>query len=397
MVARRALRSVKQYGKTVVLALVLTFGVISVWQAWDIAALLRREARETSRIYGQIFVGLQDTLSTGIATLFNLAIDVGKTGIPLVITDSAGTPTAAVSIPTEYMPNLERDPRVREYIAGLDRVNPPLMVPGGWKVHFGDLPMASRLVWLFIVQIAILVVAAVIGAWAYRTSVESHRDRLWVAMARESAHQLGTPLMSAGAWIERLEDVPDERAHEVAEHLQDDLERLERVAKRFERIGRPARQDQVALGVLAERVSSYFGPRLPKHVNRVQMTVEAPESGPVIEADPVLVEWALEVLVRNSVDALSGRGGQVTIKVERNENVAKLTVSDNGPGIAPEVRSTLFEPGVSTKSGGWGIGLALARRIVEDVHNGHLEVEQAQQGATFVATLPVASRSKSDA
>jgi len=397
MVARKALRYVKQHGKAVVFALILTFGGILIWQAWDVAGLLRREARETSRIYGQIFVGLQDTLSTGIATLFKMATDVGQTGIPLVITDSTGTPTAAVSIPTEFMPNLERDPRVREYIAELDRVNPPLMVPGGWQVHFGDLPVASRLVWLFIAQVAILVVAAVIGAWAYRTSVESHRDRLWVAVARESAHQLGTPLMSAGAWIERLEDVPDERAHKIAQHLADDLERLERVAKRFERIGRPARQDQVALGVLAERVSSYFGPRLPKHANRVQMTVEAPDAGPVIQADPVLVEWALEALVRNSVDALSGRGGKVTIKIERNENAAKLTVSDDGPGIAPEVRSTLFEPGVSTKPGGWGIGLALARRIVEDVHGGRLEVGPAQRGATFVATLPVASQSKSDA
>ena len=191
MVARKALRYVKQHGKAVVFALVLTFGGILIWQAWDVAGLLRREARETSRIYGQIFVGLQDTLSTGIATLFKMATDVGQTGIPLVITDSTGTPTAAVSIPTEFMPNLERDPRVREYIAGLDRVNPPLTVPGGWEVHFGDLPVASRLVWLFLAQVAILVVAAVIGAWAYRTSVESHRDRLWVAVARESAHQLG--------------------------------------------------------------------------------------------------------------------------------------------------------------------------------------------------------------
>jgi signal transduction histidine kinase len=294
------------------------------------------------------------------------------------------------------MPNMERDPRVREYIAELDRVNPPLTVPGGWQVHFGDLPVASRLVGLFVVQVTILVVAVLIGVWAYRTSVESHRDRLWVAMARESAHQLGTPLMSAGAWIERLEEIPDDRARDIAGHLTDDLERLERVAKRFERIGRPARQDQVALGVLAERVSAYFGPRLPKHANRVQMTVEAPEAGPVIEADPVLVEWALEALVRNSVDALSGRGGKVTIKVTRDHDFAAITVSDDGPGIPPEVRSTLFEPGVSTKSGGWGIGLALARRIVEDVHGGRLEVGPAQDGATFIATLPVASESESD-
>jgi len=397
MVARKVLRSLKRYGSTVVLALVLIFGAISVWQVWDIANLLRREARETSRVYGQIVAALNDTVSSPLGTLFEMAIYVGETGIPLVITDSTGQPTAASGIPTELTLALERDPRVREYVAELDKRNPPMTVPGGWQVHYGALPVESRLLWLGILQVAILLVAFIIGIWAYRRSVESHRDQLWVAMARESAHQLGTPLMSAGAWIDRLADVADPKAHDIAAHLTDDMERLERVAKRFERIGRPTRQAEVALGVLAERVANYFKPRLPRHANRVELKVEAPEAGPVIQADPVLVEWALEALVRNSIDALSGRGGHITVVVERKGEQARVEVADDGPGIPMEVRNNLFEPGVSTKSGGWGIGLALARRIVEDVHGGHLEIAHSQVGATFVATLPVAAESPSDA
>ncbi len=395
MVARRARRSLRRYGSTVVLALVLIFGGIFVWQAWDIASLLRREARETSRIYGQIIAGLQDTLSSGIGTLIAITADVRETGIPLVITDSTGQPTAASSIPTDLLQNLEGDPRVREYIAVLDKANPPVTVPGGWQVHYGGLPVESRLLWLAILQLAVLVVAVTIGIWAYRTSVESHRDRLWVAMARESAHQLGTPLMSASAWIERLNDSQDPQAQSIAAHLTDDVERLERVAKRFERIGRPARQDEIALGVMAERVATYFEPRLPRHANRVELRVKAPVAGPMIQADPVLVEWALEALVRNSVDALSGRGGIITVSVARTGDTARLEVSDDGPGVPAEVRSTLFEPGVSTKAGGWGIGLALARRIVEDVHGGRLEIAPSKEGATFVARLPVAAESAS--
>ncbi len=397
MAARRVLRSLKRYGSTVVLALVLIFGAISVWQAWDIANLLRREARETSRIYGQIVAALNDTVSSPIGTLLNMASHVGETGIPLVITDSTGQPTAASGIPTELALGLERDPRVREYVAELDKRNPPMTVPGGWQVHYGALPVESRLLWLGILQVAILLVALIIGIWAYRRSVESHRDRLWVAMARESAHQLGTPLMSAGAWIDRLADVADPTVRDIAAHLTDDMERLERVAKRFERIGRPARQDEVAMGVLAERVANYFKPRLPRHANRIELKVEAPEAGPVIQADPVLVEWALEALVRNSIDALSGRGGNITVAVERKGEQAKIRIADDGPGIPMEVSNNLFEPGVSTKSGGWGIGLALARRIVEDVHGGRLEIVPSQVGATFVVTLPVAAESPSDA
>jgi signal transduction histidine kinase len=364
---------------------------VSAWQAWDLARHLRSEAREASRIYGQIVAALSDTTGQETGILFGLVQEVNLSGVPLVVTDSLGTPNAFVNLPFEIGPNYATDPEFREYIATLDRSNPPVTVPNGSQVHFGDLPVARRLTTLGIVQLTILVTAVAVGVWAYRKAVEGHRDRLWVAMARESAHQMGTPLMSAGAWVDRLSDSSDQRARDVASHLTDDLDRLERVAKRFERIGRPARHDKVGLGVLAERVAAYFEPRLPKHANPVKLWVRAPETGPTIEADSVLVEWALESLVRNSVDALSGRGGNITVQVTEALDCAKVSVSDDGPGVPAEVRSRLFEPGVSTKSGGWGIGLALARRIVEDVHGGRLELAQSQVGASFVATLPVAA------
>ncbi len=289
-------------------------------------------------------------------------------------------------------PYIEDTPEIREYIAELDRRNPPVRMEN-YDVHFGSLPVTRRFTSLAFLQLGVLLTAVFVGIWAYRTSVDRHRDRLWVAMARESAHQLGTPLMSADAWVDRLTDLPDEKVQEIAGHLTADLERLRRVAKRFERIGRPARHDKVGLGVLAERVAAYFEPRLPKHANIVHLTVQAPESGPTINADPVLIEWALEALVRNSIDALSGRGGSVAVKVEAAGDKALFSVADDGPGIPIEVRNTLFQPGVSTKSGGWGIGLALARRIVEDVHGGHLELESTEGGATFVATVPAAGDS----
>jgi C4-dicarboxylate-specific signal transduction histidine kinase len=196
--------------------------------------------------------------------------------------------------------------------------------------------------------------------------------------------------MSADAWVERL-DAADPKTATIATQLKADLERLHRVAKRFERIGRPARLDRVALGVLAEKVADYFTPRLPRHDNPVTIRVRAPTSGPVVAGDPVLLEWALEALVRNAVDALSGRGGTIDVSVVSNDETAELMVSDDGPGVSPEIRATLFEPGVTTKTGGWGIGLALAKRIIEDVHHGRLELRQAGSaaGATFVAELPL--------
>ena len=383
---RSSVARIKRAGPEIVLALVVVLGAVSFWQAWDIASHLREEARETSRIYGRIIGALNNPIPGSEAEiLLELVTEIGATGIPVVVTDSAGRPTAAINLP--FKAGLD-DPRITSYAAELDRVNLPVIGAGVGTIHFGSLPRARRLRNFALLQLALLVSAVAAGVWAYRSAVARDRDRLWVATARESAHQLGTPLMSASAWVDRLA-TGDERSQDIARHLSADIERLQRVAQRFERIGHPARRlDRVALGVLVERVATYFNPRLPRLSNPVVINVRAPASGPNIAGDAVLLEWALEALVKNSVDALSGRGGTITVTVVGDGAAATLTVSDDGPGIPPEVRASLFEPGTSTKTGGWGIGLALARRIIEDVHGGTLELKPSIRGAVFVAQLP---------
>jgi signal transduction histidine kinase len=385
-VSARPVRRIRRVPPGVVLGVVVVLGGVSLWQAWDVARHLRDEARETSRVFGRLVGGLNDPSSgADTETLLDLVREIRERGVPLIITDSAGHPTASANLP--FADSLDA-PRVVAYARLLDRINAPISGPSLGEVHFGALPAARRINRLALLQLALLVTAVAVGVWAYRTAVRRDRERLWVAMARESAHQLGTPLMSADAWVERLA-AGDSSGPEVAKQLRADLERLHRVAQRFERIGRPARRDHVALGVLAEKVAAYFEPRLPRHDNAVTIQVRAPTSGPVVAGDPVLLEWALESLVRNAVDALSGRGGTIGISVEETGTTAELVVRDDGPGVPPELRASLFEPGVSSKPGGWGIGLALARRIIEDVHHGRLELRASGPGATFVAELPV--------
>jgi signal transduction histidine kinase len=263
---------------------------------------------------------------------------------------------------------------------------------GVGEVHYGALPNAQRFTLLAVLQIGMLACLVVLALWAFRWRVESARDRLWVAMARESAHQMGTPLMSMTGWIGYLREHPETPASTVVEHLQADAERLERVAKRFERIGRPARREAIGLGALAERVVHYYRPRLPALASAVRLDLQAPGAGPTALGDPVLIEWALEALVKNAVDALSGRGGNIRVVVEARDRTACVRVWDDGPGVAPEVRAQLFEPGVSTKTGGWGLGLALARRIVERQHGGRLAFHTTADGGTeFVLELPALS------
>jgi len=256
-------------------------------------------------------------------------------------------------------------------------------------VHYGALPAAQRFTVLAALQVAMLVCLVVLGVWALRWRVAAERDRVWVAMARESAHQLGTPLMSLTGWIGYLREHPETPAETLVEHLQADADRLQRVAKRFERIGRPARREPVGLGAVAERVVQYFQPRLPAIARPVRLELQAPGAGPTTMGDPVLLEWALEALVKNAVDALSGRGGTIRVIVEARGRAAAVRVCDDGPGVAPEVRAKIFEPGVTTKTGGWGLGLALARRVVEQQHGGRLTFHAGPDGGTeFVVGLP---------
>src|SRR5438876_9279906 len=383
--------SLRRAGPPALIAAALLFGVLSVGYAWIVARHLRNDARETSRLLGHVFAGLNDPREGAAAdALLALADEVRRLGIPIAVTDTAGRITALDNAP--FGANASAATR-RDWIAELDRIQPPLIQPGVGTIHYGALPAARAFTGLAVLQGAMFLCLVILAAWAMRERVTAARDRLWVAMARESAHQLGTPLMSLTGWIAYLRENPGTTGVELAEHLQADAERLERVAKRFERIGRPARREPVGLGALAERVVSYFRPRLPTLASPVTLSLRATGPGPTALGDPVLLEWALEAVIKNAIDALSGRGGRIDVAVDASARTARLSVRDDGPGVPPEVRAQLFEPGVSTKPGGWGIGLALARRIVEQQHGGTLAARPAPmgEGAEFVLEFPLVS------
>ena len=379
-------RRIAGHGPEIALGLVVLLSGVSLWQAWDVSDHLREEASQASRIYGRVIAALNDTAAAAqTEALLDVVREIGQTGLPVVVTDSAGRPTATVNLPDGLTADTAA---LRRLVAQFDARQAPFGVAQLGVVHYGLLPVGRRLRRLGFLQLGLLGSAVAAGIWAYRAAVDRDRDRLWVAMARESAHQLGTPLMSANAWVDRLLE-RGTHTGEIAGHLLADLERLQRVAQRFERIGRPARRDRVAVGAMAERVAAYFAPRLPRHGHQVHLAVDAPSAGPIVAGDPVLLEWAIEALVRNAVDALSGRSGTITVRVTCEPSAAVLRVTDDGPGIAAEVRGRLFEPGVTTKTGGWGIGLALARRIVEDVHDGRLTLGTPPAGTEFVLRLPL--------
>ncbi len=370
-----------------VVALVLVAVVAGLTVAANVIVTrhFREQARTASRIYATTFAGLADPdPAAATSALFELGAGISELGIPLVVSDSSGRVIASTNLPFTAPPG---DPRIAAYSVELDRINPPIAIPNG-QVHFGPVPATGVLRALAILQGLSLMLMVVVAVVAYRSQTSARRDRMWVAMAREAAHQMGTPLTSLQGWIEQLRSggVPVPR---LAEHIDADAERLQRVAQRFERIGNPARRDPVALGAMAEKVAGYYRSRLPRHANAISVEVDAPRSGPVIAGDPVLLEWAFEALVKNAADALQGRGGVITIAAKSSDGFAEVRISDDGPGVPRDIRRTLFEPGVSTKRDGWGIGLALVRRVVEQGHGGQISLEPVEKGTTFLMRFPI--------
>ena len=195
--------------------------------------------------------------------------------------------------------------------------------------------------------------------------------------------------MSLHGWIETLRSRPNPPPN-LADYLLADTERLDRVAQRFERIGNAPRREPIGLGALADRVAHYFRPRLPKRANLIELRVEAAGPGPTVQGDPVLLEWALEALVKNAIDAMQGRSGTIVLRTGVDGDHGELRVIDDGPGVPREFRRTIFHAGMSTKEGGWGIGLALARRVVQDAHDGRLELDPVAEHTTFVVRIPLA-------
>ena len=361
-----------------------------------VVAELRREAERSGRMYARVFEALADTTADPATALLELSRQIAESKVPVLVTDPAGNLAAAVNTPFDKLstsgvradPRLQGNESLRRYIATLDRQNLPIAEEGVGTIHIGDTPLVLGLRFIPLVQAGTLALLLLAGVYAFRTRERADREKVWAGMARESAHQLGTPLSSLSGWIELLSERDgDPLEAKAVEHMRGDLDRLERVAHRFERIGRPPRQDPVDVRHLVDQVGGYFRARVPTLAHAVDIAASGGDEPLMIHGDAVLLEWALEALMKNAVDALAGRGGRIYISSARVPEGVRIRVADDGPGIPRELRTRVFEAGFSTKDHGWGVGLSLARRIIEENHGGQLVLVPSPRGATFDVIL----------
>lgn len=378
----------------VALGLLLLLGSY-IWYAQRVVDELRGEAERTSRMFARVYGALGDTASASSDdALLALSREIRELGVPVVVTDAQGRPVSFANIPGYgdgyTSPNDPRYAALRAAVQQLDRQNRPVRETNGEMIHFGNTPVVRGLRVIPLLQVMMLALLIIAGILALGVRARAERERLWAGMAREAAHQLGTPLSSLQGWLELLsERAQDETAQSAHRHMEGDVERLGRVSHRFERIGRPPKLVPTDVGEAVETVVNYFRARVPTLANAVQLEFERGDGPLVVPADRVLLEWAVESLVKNAIDAMAGRGGHITVRVERAAGGgARVRVADDGPGIPPKLQRKIFAAGFTTKERGWGIGLPLARRIVEESHNGRMRLVPSDRGAVFDLTFP---------
>jgi len=377
------------------------FVVLVAWYLYSTGQIVRAlqgDAAMLTEMFAQVQSGMANPdPATADEALFRLQTIIRESGVPLVLSGPGDTIVDAVNIPFKVdLDTPEGQERMRAYIRRLDVRHPPVGDPRVQHLHFGDTPQVSKIRWITRLLAGGLLLTVFAGFTMLRQQRRAESERAWTSMARELAHQLGTPLSSLQGWLEVLKlphsDRPASLADaDVAEAIEEDLERLERISHRFELIGREPELESLSLRKIVRDLERYLAARLPRLGRGVELVVDVPETLPHVQANEVLLIWALENVVKNALDALAGRGGRISIYArEVGGGQVSLRIRDNGPGVAPEIRDRIFEPGVTTKSGGWGVGLALSRRIVEGVHRGRIELLEGAEGTTFQIRLPVA-------
>lgn len=365
---------------------------------------LRRDAQVFGRVYANAIVGVSAEDSAQVdEALFNILEQSLRLQVPVVLTDAAtGRPTSAANLPFAYdLDDPESRDRVREYVDRLDaRIGPARLTGYGLTIHFGEPLFLARFRWVPWLTVAVLLVTVGGGGWMIYTSFQGERERIWSAMARESAHQMGTPLSSLVGWLEQLRErdaaagadgADGDGGVDLVREMEADVDRLLKVSRRFELIGHSPGLEPVRIGEIAKRLEEYFSVRLPTLGSAVAFRIDVPDDAPPVLGNETLLEWAFENLFKNALDALAGEEGEIRIEyLGTSGGDAVFRVSDTGPGVEPEVRKRLFEIGVTTKEGGWGVGLSLTRRIISAMHGGSIALEPDGGGATFRVELPTA-------
>jgi signal transduction histidine kinase len=262
-------------------------------------------------------------------------------------------------------------------------------------VFYGDSQTMIQLKMMPYVGMGFIFLYIFLGMYGVYTIKKTERDILWVGLAKETAHQFGTPLSSLGGWIDVLYPKMvncknGKKLQDMLNFMHSDVERLSKIASRFGKVGSVLKFQSCSLHNIIEETIEYFEQRLPVISNKIEIKFESEIKDKKIYLDPDLIKWTLENMFKNCIDSMKKKGGIIGVKAFSHKNKMYIHIADEGNGMPKKMFKKIFRPGVTNKERGWGLGLSLARRIVEEYHNGKIRVLESdvEVGTTFEIVLP---------
>ncbi len=343
----------------------------------------------------ELFFFAHEQFNLGISdfTLHNMVIQ-GNTTIPalMVVDDQIVEGGGYINFPKEDLDYLQRQLQQMRKSGPEPLVNEEL----GLKIYYKESNLLKQLRFYPVIQLFLIAAFILFGYMGFSSARRAEQNRVWVGMAKETAHQLGTPISAIVAWLEHLRLVKegDEEVQEVVNELENDVSRLGLIADRFSKIGSEPELRATNVYEALDQCRAYMQRRASRKVNFDFPSLDLPPLTVFINTH--LFNWVVENLLRNALDAMGGKG-EITAAVYEEGDYINIDIRDTGKGIPGSKFKTVFEPGYTTKKRGWGLGLSLAKRIIQEYHSGRIFVKESTEGkgATFTIKLPRKNPKKS--
>lgn len=369
--------------KTLLFLMAVAIGIGSLMYTNKLVNTLAEEEHKKVQLWAEATTYLAQSEPGKKEMLFYLRVMENNTTVPVILVGPSGEMEA------RNLDSLKsKDP---DYLAKQLKImksqNPPIeiLMNDGQRsyIYYKESILLNKLTWYPYIQLTLILLFIIVAYFAFSSSRKAEQNQVWVGLSKETAHQLGTPASSLSAWVEVLRYHLHDEA--ILHELEKDVTRLKVIADRFSKIGSMPKLGPTNIRLLLEDVMEYMKRRSS---NRAQMQLHLPENEIILPLSASLFEWVIENVCKNAMDAMEGKGN-LDITVSEGKTEVYVDIADTGKGIPKKLQKTIFKPGFTTKSRGWGLGLSLAKRIVELYHRGKIFVLQSEvdKGTTIRIVL----------
>ena len=372
---------------------ILFFGLVliagTIFYSNSIVSQLREDNRQIVTVYSRIIANtINEENDANLGFVFDEIIK--KVQFPIIYTDKLKNPL--------YSRNIDADQdKLGYHIKKMRKNNDPISIEFfdpetntstvlGY-LYFGDSVIVRRLEWLPYLEIIVVLMFVLVGFLGFNSIRENEKRQIWVGMARETAHQLGTPISALIGWIDRMDTHPKE-SEKIAKEMRSDMIRLEQISDRFGQMASHSPLERMSLSNLINEQVEYLKKRIPTLGNGTALNVNIYDDLYIL-GNSVLLGWVFENLIRNGIDSIKNKNGKVEVSVKAEYEYAHIYIKDNGKGINRKDWKNIFKPGFTSKKRGWGLGLSLVLRIIEEIHSGVIIVKTSSlnEGTTFLIKL----------